>query len=80
MGVAAVHVVMFHAPDDDVPVKESAAAFAELIADGFASAWGLSNVTHDQLRAWLDAADALDMPPPRCVENRFNLLERDDER
>ena len=25
------------------------------------------------------AVDALDMPPPRCVENRFNLLERDDE-
>lgn len=79
MGVAAVDVVMFHAPDDEVPVNESAAAFAELIADGSAYGWGLSNVTHDQLRAWLDAADALDMPPPRCVENRFNLLERDDE-
>jgi aryl-alcohol dehydrogenase-like predicted oxidoreductase len=79
MGVAAVDVVMFHAPDDEVRVKKSAAAFAELIADGSAYGWGLSNVTHDQLRAWLDAADALGMPSPRCVENRFNLLERGDE-
>jgi aryl-alcohol dehydrogenase-like predicted oxidoreductase len=63
-----------HEPDPDTPVEETFATFAALAERGLIAAWGVSNVTADDLRAWL----ALGMPA--LVQNSYSLLERGDER
>ena len=79
MGVASVDVVMTHAPDPDTPTRETLTAFADLIEQGHARQWGLSNVDAADLMVWLDDADRMGMPRPTFVENEFSLLNRADE-
>jgi len=79
LGVAAVDVIMTHAPDPVTPPVDTAAALATLLDRGSAGHWGMSNVTRGDLVAWLDTADRVGLPDPLFVENRYNLLNRDDD-
>ncbi len=65
LGVAAVDVIMTHGPDPATPPVDTAAALARLLERGWAGDWGVSNVTHDDLVAWLDAADRIGLPDSR---------------
>lgn len=79
LGVAAVDVIMTHAPDPGTPPVDTAAALATLLERGWAGHWGVSNVTYDDLVAWLDTVDRIRLPDPLFVENRYSLLDRDDD-
>lgn len=79
LGVAAVDVIMTHAPDPATPPVDTAAALATLLERGWAGHWGVSNVTYDDLVAWLDTVDRIGLPDPLFVENRYSLLDRDDD-
>jgi aryl-alcohol dehydrogenase-like predicted oxidoreductase len=79
MGVSTVEVIMSHGPDPDTPVEDSLGAFAELIEQGAARHWGVSNVDADGLAAWITAAEVRGLPGPRLVENELSLLARQDE-
>ena len=79
MGIATVDVIMSHGPDPGTPIGDTLGAFAELIEQGVARHWGVSNVDADGLAAWIAAANARGVPGPRFVENELSLLAREDE-
>jgi pyridoxine 4-dehydrogenase len=68
-----IDLYQFHRPDPDVPFGESVGALAELRNEGKIANVGLSNVTVDQLR------EAQEIVPIVSVQNRYNIVERDDE-
>lgn len=68
-----VDLYLAHAPDPDTPVEETIGAFEELVDRGQIRAYGVSNVTADDLRAALAAGE------PALVQNSYSLLDRGDE-
>ncbi|MCU1449474.1 MAG: Aldo/keto reductase [Acidimicrobiales bacterium] len=71
--VERIDVYQFHRPDPNVPYEESVGTFAELQNEGKIAHVGVSNVTVEQLR------QAQAIVPIVSVQNRYNLVERDDE-
>jgi aryl-alcohol dehydrogenase-like predicted oxidoreductase len=69
LGVDRVDVYLAHAMDQDTPVVETAAAFAELVHADAIRAWGGSNVD----AAWIEAVQ------PTVVQNDYSLLHRADD-
>ena len=73
LGVERIDLYLAHEPDEETPVAETARALDELVAQGAAGAWGVSNVDGAGLREWLDAGE------PAIVQNGYSLLERGDD-
>jgi aryl-alcohol dehydrogenase-like predicted oxidoreductase len=71
--VDRVDLYLAHAPDPDTPVEETFGAFEELVNHGLIRAYGVSNITADDLRA------ALAVGRPALVQNSYSLLDRGDE-
>jgi len=68
-----LELYQFHRPDPNVPFVESVGALAQLRAEGKIGHAGLSNVTLTQVK------EAQGIVPIASVQNRYNLLERDDD-
>jgi aryl-alcohol dehydrogenase-like predicted oxidoreductase len=73
LGVDRIDLYLTHEPDPDTPVDETFATFAALLERGLIGAWGLSNVSADDLREWVE------LGTPSLVQNSYSLLERGDE-
>jgi aryl-alcohol dehydrogenase-like predicted oxidoreductase len=73
LGIDHVDLYLAHAPDPDTPVEETVGAFEELVERGLIRAYGVSNVTADELRT------ALAVGKPVLVQNSYSLLDRGDE-
>ncbi len=73
LGVAHVDVYLAHDFDPDTPVEETVAALEGLIELGLIKAYGVSNFSAEQLRAFLTAGR------PSVVQNSYSLLDRSDE-
>jgi aryl-alcohol dehydrogenase-like predicted oxidoreductase len=73
LGSDQVDLYLAHEFDPDVPLTETISTFASLITLGLVRAWGVSNVSADQLRQILAVAQ------PAAVQNSYSLLERGDE-
>ena len=68
-----IDVYQFHRPDPKVPLEESIGTLAELRQEGKIAHVGVSNVTVDELRR------SQHIVPIVSVQNRYNIVERDDE-
>ncbi len=68
-----IALYQLHRPDPNVPFAESVGALAQLRAEGKIRHVGLSNVTLAQVE------EAHRIVPVATVQNRYNLLERDDD-
>lgn len=68
-----IDLYQLHRPDPAVPFAESVGTLAQLRAEGKIRHVGLSNVTLAQV------AEARGIVPIATVQNRYNLLERDDD-
>jgi pyridoxine 4-dehydrogenase len=73
LGVDSIDLYQFHSPDPDTPFEDSVQTFAELKDEGLVDHVGLSNVTVDQLELARDHVDIA------TVQNRYNVVHRDDE-
>ena len=73
LGVDSIDLYQFHSPDPDTPFEDSVRAFAELKDEGLVDHVGLSNVTVDQLERARDHVEIA------TVQNRYNVVYRDDE-
>jgi len=71
--VERIDLYLTHEPDPDTPVEETFATFSTLSERGLIDAWGISNVTADDLRRWLA------LGTPSLVQNSYSLLDRADE-
>jgi len=68
-----IDLYQFHRPDPAVPIEESVGAIAQLREEGKVADVGVSNVTVDELRR------AQAVVPIVSVQNRYNIVERNDE-
>ena len=73
LGIDRIDLYLTHEPDPDTPVAETFATFQALLDRGLIGAWGVSNVTADDLGEWLE------LGTPALVQNSYSLLERGDE-
>ena len=73
LGVERIDLYLTHEPDPDTPVEETFGTFATLAERGLIGAWGVSNVSADDLREWLA------LGTPAIVQNSYSMLERGDE-
>ena len=74
LGTDVVDLYYYHRPDGVTPLAETLAAMQELVDEGRVRWLGLSNVD----RSLLDEADAVGAPVV-AVQNRYSLMDRDDE-
>ncbi|HEY1640045.1 MAG TPA: aldo/keto reductase [Streptosporangiaceae bacterium] len=72
LGVGQVDLYLAHDFDPDVPLPETAGAFAAARDAGLIADWGVSNFDAAQLAGCLDAG------APRAVQNCYSLLTRAD--
>jgi aryl-alcohol dehydrogenase-like predicted oxidoreductase len=70
MNIDVIDLYYLHSPDPNVPVEESATAFAELIDSGKIRCVGASNFNVDQLKRFNEVC------PISAVQNRYNMLQR----
>ncbi|MGH7658321.1 MAG: aldo/keto reductase [Gemmatimonadales bacterium] len=71
LGVERIALYQFHAPDPEVPFRESVEAIAELAAEGKVRWVGLSNVSVEQIEL------ARSITPIMTVQNRLNPFFRE---
>jgi aryl-alcohol dehydrogenase-like predicted oxidoreductase len=71
LGTDRVELLYLHAPDENVPIEESAGALGELLQAGKTRAVGASNCTLEQLRVFQSVS------PIAAVQLPFNMLQRD---
>jgi aryl-alcohol dehydrogenase-like predicted oxidoreductase len=54
LGTDRIDLYLTHEPDPDTPVEETFTTFAALLERGLIGSWGVSNVSADDLREWLE--------------------------
>ena len=74
LGTDSVELLYLHAPDDKVPVEQSAATLRELMAAGKTRSVGVSNFTLEQFQTFQAVC------PLTAVQMPYNMLQRDIER
>jgi aryl-alcohol dehydrogenase-like predicted oxidoreductase len=74
LGTDRVELLYLHAPDEKVPLAESAAVLRELMNEGKTLSVGVSNVTVEQMEAF----DAV--CPITATQMPYNMLQRDIEK
>jgi aryl-alcohol dehydrogenase-like predicted oxidoreductase len=74
-----VDVYLSHAPDPGTPVEETLTAFAAALEAGRIRAYGVCNVGVRLVERILGTAALRGLPRPAVVQNRLNLLSREDE-
>jgi aryl-alcohol dehydrogenase-like predicted oxidoreductase len=74
-----VDLFLPHAVDRDTPWSESLPVLSDAVDQGFIRAYGLSNVTEQDLASALETADSLGIRRPQLIQNRYSLIARDDD-
>jgi aryl-alcohol dehydrogenase-like predicted oxidoreductase len=74
LGTDHVELLYLHSPDENVPIEESARAFAELLAAGKTRSVGASNCSLEQFQAFHAVC------PLSAVQLPYNMLQRDIEK
>ena len=73
MGVAYIDLLYIHAPNENVPIEETARAFNELLSRGVIRNVGLSNVTVETIQKYERCLSQ----PVFAVQNQYNLIARE---
>lgn len=68
-----------HTVDRDTPWSESLPVLSDAVDQGLIRAYGLSNVTEQDLSSALETADRLGIRRPQLIQNRYSLIARDDD-
>jgi aryl-alcohol dehydrogenase-like predicted oxidoreductase len=68
-----------HTVDPNTPWSESLPVLSDAVDQGLIKAYGLSNVTEQDLSSALETADSLGIRRPQLIQNRYSLIARDDD-
>jgi aryl-alcohol dehydrogenase-like predicted oxidoreductase len=80
LGVASVELLYTHRPDDATPIEDTLESLEAIRASGRCRQVGACNVDVVQLTIALDAAQRLGIEGYRVVQNRYSLLQPEQER
>ena len=75
-----IDIYLVHCRDVETSLEETVAAMIDIVRQGKARAWGVSNFTGWEVCKALYVADRLGGPRPSVVQSPYNLLCRDIER
>jgi aryl-alcohol dehydrogenase-like predicted oxidoreductase len=76
--VDTIDLYQCHWPDDNTPIEETLAVFADLIAAGKVRYIGASNYVSKQLQQAVDAARAKSLPRFVTLQPHYNLVHRNE--
>lgn len=76
LGTDYVDLYYAHRFDEETPIAESVAAFAREQQAGRIREVGLSNMSPEQIRQWIEAADEQGVPRPVALQPPYNLVRR----
>ncbi|MFD5224268.1 aldo/keto reductase [Microbacterium sp. NPDC058342] len=76
LGTDHVDIYYLHRPDPVVETTEIVSALGEELRAGTIRSYGVSNHSAAELRAVIDAADAVGVARPAVVQPKLNLLDR----
>lgn len=68
-----------HTVDPSTPWAESLPVLSDAVDQGLIRAYGLSNITEQDLSSALETADSLGIRRPQLIQNRYSLIARDDD-
>ena len=68
-----------HTVDPNTPWSDSLPVLSDAVDRGLIRAYGLSNVTGQDLSSALETADRLGIRRPQLIQNRYSLIARDDD-
>ena len=71
LGLDRIDLLYFHAPDDSVPIAESAGAFKKMLDAGKAQAIGVSNLSVDQIKEFRTEC------PVAAEQSQYNMFQRE---
>ena len=74
LGLDRIDLLMSHRPDPVTPPTTVVRTFGELVAEGLVGHVGACNVTADEVRELLAAADVEGVPRIEWVQNRLNVV------
>jgi aryl-alcohol dehydrogenase-like predicted oxidoreductase len=80
LGVEAVEILYTHRPDDATPIEDTLVGLENIRASGRCRQLGACNVDEFQLTAALDAAERLGFKGYQVVQNRYSLLQPEQDR
>ena len=76
LGTDFVDIYYFHLDDLETPMEESIQAAADIIAQGKARYWGISNYAGWRIAALCGLAQAMGAPPPVVCQPYYNAMNR----
>ncbi|KEP75048.1 alcohol dehydrogenase [Microbacterium sp. SUBG005] len=76
LGVDAIDLYYAHFDDEQTPLEETVAAFADLVTDGLVRYVAVSNYTASRIREWISLAEAAGADLPVAVQPHYNLVHR----
>jgi len=68
-----------HTVDPNTPWSDSLPVLSDAVDQGLIRAYGLSNVTEENLTSALETADRLGIRRPQLIQNRYSLIARGDD-
>jgi aryl-alcohol dehydrogenase-like predicted oxidoreductase len=74
-----IDLFLTHTVDPGTPWRESLPVLSDAVDRGLIRAYGLSNVTEQDLASALETADSLGIRRPQVIQNRYSLIARDDD-
>jgi 1-deoxyxylulose-5-phosphate synthase len=74
-----VDLFLAHAVDPNTDWSESLPVFSDAIDRGVILAYGLSNVSEQDLTSALETADRMNLRRPSVIQNRYSLIARQDD-
>jgi voltage-dependent potassium channel beta subunit len=77
LGLDFVDLAFCHRPDPDTPIEETVWAMSDMINQGKALYWGMSEWAADEIRAAYDIADRHHLHKPVMEQPQYNILWRE---
>jgi aryl-alcohol dehydrogenase-like predicted oxidoreductase len=68
-----------HTVDPNTPWPESLPVLSDAVDQGLIRAYGLSNVTEEDLSNALETADSIGIRRPQLIQNRYSLIAKNDD-
>ncbi|MEW1707427.1 aldo/keto reductase [Microbacterium sp. NPDC089190] len=76
LGVDTIDLYYAHFDDEQTPLEETVAAFADLVTDGLVRYVAVSNYSAARIREWISLAEAAGADLPVAVQPHYNLVHR----
>lgn len=76
LGLSFVDIAFCHRPDRETPIEETVAAMSDMISQGKALYWGMSEWSASEIREAYVVAEKYNLRPPVTEQPQYNIFHR----